>query len=137
MPGNSGETVPVSHQVAVINWDKRGSHSRDDQLAREVPVALTYNKQSHVVMMATPSELEDFAIGFSLTEGIIRSFAELAGIRVIPREDGLEVALTVTEECFARLARQRRNLVGRTGCGLCGAESLEQAMRSPDRKSVV
>jgi len=123
--------MPVSHQVAVINWDKQGCHRRDDQLAREVPVALTYNKQSHVVMMATPSELEDFAIGFSLTEGIIQSFAELAGIKVIPREDGLEVALTVTEECFARLDRQRRNLVGRTGCGLCGAESLEQAMRSP------
>jgi len=82
-------------------------------------------------MMVTPAELEDFAIGFSLTEGIIEGFGELAGIKVIPREEGLEVALTVTEKCFRRLARQRRNLVGRTGCGLCGAESLEQALRSP------
>jgi len=123
--------MPVSRHVAVLNWDKRGHRRCEDQVAREVPVALTYNKQSHVVMMATPSELEDFAIGFSLTEGIIRHFAELAGINVIPREDGLEVALRVTEECFTRLDRQRRNLVGRTGCGLCGAESLEQAMHAP------
>jgi len=123
--------MPVSRQVAVFNWDKQGKHRRDDQVAREVPVALTYNKQAHVVMMVTPSELEDFAIGFSLTEGIIKGFAELTGINLIAREDGLEVALSVTAECFARLDRQRRNLVGRTGCGLCGAESLEQAMRSP------
>lgn len=123
--------MPVSHQVSVINWNEHGRRTRDDQVAREVPVALTYNKQSHVVMMVSPSELEDFAIGFSLTEGIIRDFEELAGIRVLPREEGLEVAMMVTEDCFARLERQRRNLVGRTGCGLCGAESLEQAMRSP------
>ena len=120
-----------SRQVSVLNWDMNGSLRREDQVATEVPVALTYNKQSHVVMMATPFELEDFAVGFSLTEGIIKSFAELSGIKVIPREDGLEVALTVTEDCFSRLDKQRRNLVGRTGCGLCGAESLEQAMRSP------
>lgn len=125
------ETVPVSRQVSVTNWDRHGCHTRADQVATEVPVALTYNKQSHVVMMATPFELEDFGIGFSLTEGIIDSPADVAGIKVIARQDGLEVALTVNEDCFARLDRQRRNLVGRTGCGLCGAESLEQAMRSP------
>ncbi len=123
--------MPNSRQVSVLNWDKKGSLRRDDQVASEVPVALTYNKKSHVVMMATPSDLEDFATGFSLTEGIINSVAELAGIKVIAREQGLEVALAVTEDCFARLDKQRRNLVGRTGCGLCGAESLEQAMRSP------
>lgn len=123
--------MPNSRQVSVLNWDKKGSLQRDDQVASEVPVALTYNKKSHVVMMATPSDLEDFATGFSITEGIIDSVAELAGIKVIAREEGLEVALTVTEDCFNRLDTQRRNLVGRTGCGLCGAESLEQAMRSP------
>jgi FdhD protein len=123
--------MAISRQVSVLNWDKNTCHRRDDQVAMEVPVALTFNKQSHVVMMATPADLEDFAIGFSLTEGILGGFDELAGIKTIPREEGLEVAMTVTEACFARLARQRRNLVGRTGCGLCGAESLEQAMRSP------
>lgn len=125
------EPVSVSRQVSVLSWNSHGHHTRDDQVAREVPVALTYNKQSHVVMMATPSDLEDFALGFSLTEGIIGEPADIAGIKVIPRQDGLEVALTISEDCFARLATQRRNLVGRTGCGLCGAESLDQAMRSP------
>ena len=116
----------------MLNWDKHGCNTRADQIAMEVPVALTYNKQSHVVMMVTPSGLEDFAIGFSLTEGIIERPEDVTNIKVIPRENGLEVALTVNGECFARLDKQRRNLVGRTGCGLCGAESLEQAIRSPD-----
>ena len=115
----------------MLNWDERGSHTRTDQVATEVPLALTYNKQSHVVMMVTPADLEDFAIGFSLTEGIIGRPADVSDIKVIAREDGLEVALTVTPDCFSRLETQRRNLVGRTGCGLCGAESLQQALRSP------
>ena len=123
--------MPVSRQVSVLNWNKHGCKTRDDRVATEVPVALTYNKQSHVVMMVTPSGLEDFAIGFSLTEGIIECPENVTNIKVIAREDGLEVALTVNAECFARLGEQRRNLVGRTGCGLCGAESLEQAIRSP------
>ena len=123
--------MPVSRQVTVLKWDRQGSHRRDDQVATEIPVALTYNKKSHVVMMVTPSDLEDFAIGFSLTEGIIERASDVAGIKVIERENGLEVALTVNEKCFAQLDLQRRNLVGRTGCGLCGAESLEQAIRAP------
>jgi len=94
-------------------------------------VALTYNKRSHVVMMVTPSELEDFATGFSLTEGIVERPSELLDIAVIEREKGLELAITIDQECFARLDDQRRNLVGRTGCGLCGSESLDQAMRNP------
>ena len=100
-------------------------------MAAEVPVALSYNKRAHVVMMATPVALEDFATGFSLTEGIIDRPSDLIEITVLTRENGLELAMTVNEDCFARLAHQRRNLVGRTGCGLCGAESLEQAVRTP------
>jgi len=123
--------MPVLRQVSVLNWNEHGSQTREDQVATEIPVALTYNKRSHVVMMVTPSELEDFATGFSLTEGIIERPADVIGLQVIAREDGLEVALTVNEESFVRLDTQRRNLVGRTGCGLCGAESLEQAIRSP------
>lgn len=123
--------MPVLRHVEVIKWDKQGCHTRADQVATEIPVALTYNKQSHVVMMVTPADLKDFAIGFSLTEGIIERPADVIAIRVIEREDGLEVALTINQDCFARLETQRRNLVGRTGCGLCGAETLQQATRSP------
>ena len=123
--------MPVSRQVPVINWMDGKHATRDDEVATEVPVALTYNKRSHVVMMVTPTALEDFATGFSLTEGIIRQAADIQGVSIIERENGLELAITVNQDCFARLEKQRRNLVGRTGCGLCGAESLEQAMRKP------
>ena len=78
--------------------------------------------------MVTPTELDDFGIGFSLTEGIINQVPDILDVSVIERENGLEVAMTVNEDCFARLAGQRRNLTGRTGCGLCGAESLDQAL---------
>jgi FdhD protein len=123
--------VTISRQVPVINWKNGTQDSRDDEVAAEVPVALTYNKRSHVVMMATPTALEDFAIGFSLTEGIVRDASDILDVSVIERENGHEAAVTVNEDCFERLADQRRNLVGRTGCGLCGAETLDQAMRKP------
>jgi FdhD protein len=121
----------VSRPVSVINWKADQRQSRDDQLATEIPLALTYNKRSHVVMMVSPADLEDFAIGFSLTEGIIDQPTDITEMTVIPRENGLEAAITVNSASFARLDKQRRNLVGKTGCGLCGAESLEQAMRYP------
>jgi FdhD protein len=103
-----------------------------DHIAIEVPVALTYNRLSHVVMMATPADLEDFALGFSLTEGIIGGKDDLLSTRVLPRDGGIEVAMTITEPWFDRLSTQRRNLTGRTGCGLCGAERIEQALRYPE-----
>jgi len=126
--------VPESHsrRVSVLNWREDEHETRQDEVAAEIPLALTYNKRSHVVMMVTPSALEDFAIGFSLTEGIIKQASDVLDVAVITREKGLELAITVNQDCFARLDTQRRNLVGRTGCGLCGAESLDQAMRQPE-----
>ncbi|MGA9575379.1 MAG: formate dehydrogenase accessory sulfurtransferase FdhD [Lysobacterales bacterium] len=123
--------MPDSRQVSVTCWDESQTQRPDDEVAAEVPVALTYNKRSHVVMMATPTALEDFAIGFSLTEGIIRRPSDVLEVSVFEREKGLELAMTVNRDCFEQLAVQRRNLVGRTGCGLCGAESLDQAVRGP------
>lgn len=125
--------MATSGIVPVNQWNADGDHPTDDLIAGEVPVALTYNKASHVVMMATPADLEDFALGFSLTEGILSRPEELLAVRAIPREGGLELAMTVDAEAQERLSRQRRNLTGRTGCGLCGAESLEQAYRMPPR----
>jgi FdhD protein len=123
--------MSISRLVSVSNWEK-GKHSTNrDEVAAEIPVALTYNKRSHVVMMVTPTDLEDFAIGFSLTEGIINHPGNVLAVSVIERENGLELAVSVDEESFIRLDGQRRNLVGRTGCGLCGAESLDQAIRNP------
>ena len=95
-----------------------------DWVAEEVPVALVYNGVSHAVMLASPSDLEDFAIGFSCSEGITDSPAQIYGIEVQQDERGITVALDVASSCFMRLKDRRRNLAGRTGCGLCGTESL-------------
>jgi len=121
-----------SRQVRVTNWQEQAQQSGLDHIATELPVALTYNRLSHVVMMVTPADLEDFALGFSLTEGIIPSAGELLSVNVLSRQGGLEVAMTIPEDWFDRLATQRRNLTGRTGCGLCGAERIEQALRYPE-----
>ena len=100
-----------------------------DVLAVEVPVALEYNGISHVVMLASPNDLEDFALGFSLTEGIIAQPSELYEAEVEQRDDGLLVHLQIASERFVALKERRRNMTGRTGCGLCGTEALDQVRR--------
>lgn len=125
--------MSTSRRIPLTNWADgsvpSASPPGEDRVAAEVPVALTYNRTSHVVMMATPADLEDFGLGFSLTEGIIGSASDLLGMQVIPRGAGVELAMTIGEAWFDRLATRRRNLTGRTGCGLCGAETIEQALR--------
>jgi FdhD protein len=97
-----------------------------DWLADEVPVALVFNGISHAVMLATPLDLEDFALGFGLTEGLLARADELYGVEVRPDPAGVRVEMEVSSACFARLKDRRRSMAGRTGCGLCGTESLEQ-----------
>ncbi len=123
--------MPLSRQLQLSSWTDGQCETSHDEVVEEVPVALTYNKRSHVVMMATPDALDDLAIGFSLTEGIIDHHSDIQDINILVRENGLEAAMSIREPCFQRLEKQRRNLVGRTGCGLCGTESLAQATRSP------
>ncbi|OIR04571.1 protein FdhD [mine drainage metagenome] len=107
-----------------------------DQLAEETPVALIYNGISHAVMLATPQDLEDFALGFSLSEGILQDKHELYGIEVRSQASGIELHCEIASERFVQLKNRRRTLAGRTGCGLCGSESLEQAMRYPTKLDV-
>lgn len=95
-----------------------------DMLAEEVPVALVYNGISHVVMMASPKDLEEFAIGFSLSEGIIATPADIYGMEVVPSCNGLEVQIDLSSRRFMGLKERRRTLAGRTGCGVCGVEQL-------------
>jgi FdhD protein len=125
----------TSRLVPVSSWrqDRSGEDVSplDDSIACEVPVALTYNRLSHVVMMATPSDLEDLGMGFSITEGLIGTADDLLDTKVITRRGGIELAMTIPPEWHDRLATQRRNMAGRTGCGLCGAENIEQALRKP------
>jgi FdhD protein len=107
---------------------------REDTLAAEVPVALVFNGISHAVMMATPQELEDFALGFALSEGILDAADDCRGIEVeaVDAHDaglpegmpGVEVRLEISTRAFERLKGRRRSLAGRTGCGVCGVESF-------------
>ncbi len=126
-----GGSSPVSRLV----WNAGEITQGSDQVATETAVALVYNGISHVVMMATPMDLEEFALGFSLSEGILQSAKQLLDVEIETTDKGIEVALTIAAEPFAKLKEKRRNLVGRTGCGLCGAESLEQAITKPAKVS--
>jgi FdhD protein len=96
-----------------------------DLVAREVPVSLVYNGISHAVMMCTPCDLEEFAIGFSLTEGIVSGASDLFDIEVEHQEDAAIIAVTIAQEAFVRMKQGRRALAVRTGCGVCGIESIE------------
>jgi FdhD protein len=102
-------------------------------LAEETPIALTYGRTTYAVMLATPADLADFAIGFSLNEGLIASPAEIAGLEVVSRPLGVELRMDLAGGRQDALQARRRHLTGATGCGLCGMESLEQASRPPPR----
>jgi FdhD protein len=117
--------------TGIRDWRAGAVREIADTLIQELPVALVYNGISHVVMMVTPTGLEEFALGFSLSEGILHSPRELYDLELVERPGGIEVAMTIAGERFAALRHARRNLTGRTGCGLCGAESLAQAIRRP------
>lgn len=107
-------------------WSDKLNDQKLDKIAEEVPIALVFNDVSHVVMMATPNELEAFAIGFSLSEGIIKNIKEIYDIQINAHPDGIEVELILSSQRFNELKVRRRNLIGRTGCGICGSDSLQQ-----------
>ncbi len=112
-------------------WD--GAHTQPvaERVVEEVAVSLNYNGLAYAVMMTSPADLEDFALGFSLTEGVIAAPAQLHGIDVLPLDEGMLLRMQVDPACVERIEAQRRHMAGRTACGLCGAESIEQALRQP------
>lgn len=99
---------------------------KEETLAVEMPVALVYNGISHAVMMTSPQDLEDFALGFSLAEGIIDNVSDIYGIDIEHTCNGIEVQIDMATRCFVRLKEKRRTMAGRTGCGICGSEQLAQ-----------
>ena len=121
----------VLEPVQVQRWKAGHLTTADDIVAVETPVSLEYNGISHAVMLASPSDLADFALGFSLTEGILHDASELYECEVVEQEQGMLVQMHIAAERFMQLKNKRRNLTGRTGCGLCGAESLDHAIRHP------
>ena len=122
---------PSYQEFTVDRWKSDQHISELDSIAEEVPISLIYNGIPHVVMLATPTNLEEFALGFSITEGIIKSPQELLSARVYNRSNGIEVQIKIPEERFQCMSDKGRNLTGRTGCGLCGASTLKQAIRKP------
>lgn len=103
----------------------------DDEVIEEVPVALVYNGISQAVMLASPADLEDFALGFSLGEGILAHRRELYDLEVRNTCNGISIEMDIAPQRFLQLKERRRNLAGRTGCGLCGVESLADVARMP------
>ena len=114
---------------AISRWRDRHWVRERDQLAVEIPVALEFNDISHAVMLATPCDLESFALGFALSEGIIENRAVFRGAAVEESPLGITVHCEISGHAFLKLKQRRRNMTGRTGCGLCGVESLEQVFR--------
>jgi FdhD protein len=103
------------------------------RVPEEVPIAFSYGGSSHAVMMATPADLEDFAVGFSLTEGIIADVGEIAAIEAVEDAQGIDIQITLVDAVADALRTRKRHMAGPVGCGLCGIESIEQAVRQvPD-----
>jgi len=127
MEGGQGP-APVARR-SVYQVHRGGGLDVQDSLAEEVPVALEYNGVAHAVLLATPLDLDLFALGFSLSEGIVGSAADVYDIEIAQTPNGITVHLTVSSAAFAAMKARRRQLAGRTGCGLCGIEQLEQMIR--------
>jgi FdhD protein len=116
-----------------LRWEQGSTAESVEQVAEEVPVAIVYNGIPHVVMMTTPANLEDFALGFSLTEELIRSPADLKAVEVVAYGQGIEIQAVVDAACEAEIASRSRRLTGRTGCGICGADSITAVLKQLHR----
>jgi formate dehydrogenase accessory protein FdhD len=117
--------------VDMLRVAPRGHERLEDRVIAEAPVALVYNGVPFAVMMATPCDLEDFALGFALAEGIVGSPGEFELVDILRTDQGISLQGLIPSHRFATLGERHRNLAGRSGCGLCGVESLEEAVRPP------
>jgi FdhD protein len=126
------EALPATTSpVQVRRWRDGRTEAADDVVAEEQPVQLSYQGIPHVVLLATPADLEDLAIGFTLTEAIVGRADEIRSVELQRPGGTLEVRVDIAADRFAEVLKRQRNLTGRTGCGVCGAETIDQAIRRP------
>jgi len=122
---------PPVLRVASTSWRGAGAVAGERLIPEETAVAFTYDRTAYAVMMATPADLEDFAVGFSLANGIVASPQQIEALEVVPFAAGIELRMSIAQPQTEVFYQRRRHLAGPTGCGLCGIESLEEAMRQP------
>ncbi|MET0840756.1 MAG: formate dehydrogenase accessory sulfurtransferase FdhD [Methyloceanibacter sp.] len=124
--------TPVIRVLRSI-WRGSGTTEGERAIPEETAIAFTYNTASYAVMMATPQDLEDFAVGFSLTEGVISSLDAIESIDIVEEAMGVELRIWLKSREATEFLGRRRKIAGPTGCGLCGVESLTEAMRPPPK----
>ena len=124
-------TAPPVGAYAWTRLDGTEAFTAEGAIVEEVPVAFVYGGRTHVVMMATPADLEDLAVGFSVTEGIVASVADISGLEIERHAAGIEVRIGVPAPVAEALAMRARAIPARTGCGLCGVEAIADAVRTP------
>jgi FdhD protein len=115
----------VNRQV----WRDGSQHEAARTIPEETALALTYNGGTYAVMMGTPQNLTDFAIGFSLSEGIVQTPEDIQSIEIVDLDEGVELRMWLADEKASRISDRRRQIAGPTGCGLCGIDSITEALR--------
>jgi FdhD protein len=123
---------PLPDPVRTVNrlaWRDNRLNEGMRAIPEETALALTYNGGTYAVMMGTPQNLADFAVGFSLSEGVVQSPEEIASLEIVDLDDGVELRMWLADEKAARLGERRRHIAGPTGCGLCGIDSIAEAVR--------
>ncbi len=120
---------PSATRAGRIAWRDGGASEGIRTVPTETPVALTYGRATHAVMLATPADLEDFAVGFSLAEGIIGAPADISALEIVALSDGIECRMDLAADRLDALTRRQRRMAGPSGCGLCGLDSLAAAVR--------
>ncbi len=131
-PDSRDQPLPQGAVARDVDRHRAGGAARvRDAVAEEIPVAFVYNGRSHAVMMASPLDLQDFALGFSLSEAIIDDATQFESVEVVEALAGIELHVAIPAHKAALLEDRVRELTGRTGCGLCGAQTLDAAVRHP------
>jgi len=124
-----GSSLSVSRSAAVLRVGRQGVAEDHREVPEETPVALVHDGSTTAVMMATPADIRDLAVGFSLTEGVIAEASDIEGLEIVETELGIEARMWLSRPRSETLASRRRYLAGPTGCGLCGIDSLGEAVR--------